>query len=336
MTTTRHTPRAGAHNDALTRATTRAAPGDSAQASADGSGGRAAGPTWKPPPRARGRGRRRGQATTVLAAGCVSLLCALIAATPDSSGAFTARVTNATNTVTTAARFNTTPTCAAAYQTSAPSIWYRLDETSGTTAADASTNGTRSGTYIGSPTLGATRACPRDTGFAATFNGTTSYVSYGTQTTIPVTYSAETWFRTTSTQGGLLVGWGDLGTGASTTVDRILYLTSDGRVAFGVNTQTKNAIVSTGTYRTGAWHHAMGTVGSNGMRLYVDGVEVATSTVTATTTYAGRLRVGYDALTGWPSAPTSNFFAGTLDDVAVYSKTLTATDAANHYAAATP
>jgi hypothetical protein len=38
------------------------------------------------------------------------------------------------------------------------------------------------------------------------------------------------------------------------------------------------------------------------------------------------LWVGYHNLTGWPNAPTSNYFNGTLDEVAAYTTT-------NHWAA---
>ena len=58
-------------------------------------------------------------------------------------------------------------------------------------------------------------------------------------------------------------------------------------------------------------------------------------TVAVTTSYSGYFRLGYDNFTGWPNAPTSGFFAGSLDEGVAYGRTLTATDAANHYTAAT-
>jgi hypothetical protein len=43
---------------------------------------------------------------------------------------------------------------------------------------------------------------------------------------------------------------------------------------------------------------------------------------------------GGDSISGWPSAPTSNYFAGTIDDAAVYTTALTATQVAAQYSAA--
>jgi hypothetical protein len=50
-------------------------------------------------------------------------------------------------------------------------------------------------------------------------------------------------------------------------------------------------------------------------------------------TYSGYLRIGYDSLSGWTSAPTSNFLAGSLDDVATYSTVLSAAQINRHYLA---
>ncbi|RKT79609.1 concanavalin A-like lectin/glucanase superfamily protein [Terracoccus luteus] len=281
------------------------------------------------------RTRRRPRAIVVACASAAVALGALTQSTPLSTAAFSASVRNSTNTIGTAASF-TTATCAGVYRASAPAIWYRLDELTGTAATDSSTAGTRTGTYQGSPTKGVPTACPRDTGYAVTFNGSTDYVSYTTALSTPLTYSAELWFRTTTNRGGLLVGFGASPTGLSTDVDRILYLTNSGQVVFGVNTALKNAITSPGTYRDGAWHHVMATAGLNGLRLYVDGTQVASSALTLSVTFTGAMRVGFDNLAGWPSAPTSNFLAATLDEVAVYNKTLTAADAAAHYSAGQP
>jgi hypothetical protein len=41
--------------------------------------------------------------------------------------------------------------------------------------------------------------------------------------------------------------------------------------------------------------------------------------------------VGYDSLGGWAAHPTSNYLAATLDEVAVYTTTLTAARVAAHY-----
>ena len=268
--------------------------------------------------------RQRHLTVAVLVAALV--LSVLAATIPGSGAALTAVLTNSTNTVTTQPYF----TCAAAITANSPRVYYKLDEAAAaSTAVDSSGTG-RNGTYQGLVTKGVADACVRDPGTAVTFNGSTGYVSLTASLSVPATYSLSAWFKTTSTTGGLIAGFGALATGSSSTVDRVVYMTASGALVFGNNNANKTTIASPTTYRDGQWHHVMATVGTNGMRLYVDGSQVASSTAVATTSYTGFFRVGYDNLTGWPSAPPSSYFNGTLDEVAAYSTTLTATDALNH------
>lgn len=227
--------------------------------------------------------------------------------------------------------------CDSAILSDAPRIYYKLNEIGTATAAADASGQNRPGIYQGTVTKGVASPCTRDGGTAVTFNGTNGYVNWNSTTAlqVPVTYSTEVWFRTTTTAGGLLTGWGAAATGASATVDRVLYMTSAGRVAFGNNNGAKVSITSTLAYNDGAWHHALATVGTGGMRLYVDGAQVATVGTVASAAYSGYFRVGYDVLTGWTGAPTSNFFNGTLDEAVGYSTTLTLADAQEHYRAAT-
>jgi hypothetical protein len=85
------------------------------------------------------------------------------------------------------------------------------------------------------------------------------------------------------------------------------------------------------------WHLATATTSTtDGMRLYVDGAQVASDpTATSAGTYAGYWRVGYDNLAGWPSAPTSSFFTGQLDEAAFYLTTLSAAQVLAHFNANT-
>ena len=264
----------------------------------------------------------------------VGLLTALLLSTaaalvPGSTAALTARITNSTDTAKAANYF----TCGAAILANSPRVYYKLDEAAAATTATDSSGQARNGTYQGTTTKGVPGACARDTGTAVTFNGSTGYVNLTTSLSVPTTYSISAWFKTTSTTGGLIAGFGAAATGASTTVDRALYLTNTGALVFGNNNAAKTTLTTPATYRDGAWHHVMATIGTNGTRIYVDGTQAATSTATATTTYTGFFRVGYDNLTGWPNTPTSSYLNATLDEVAAYSTTLTATDALNHYIA---
>ena len=82
---------------------------------------------------------------------------------------------------------------------------------------------------------------------------------------------------------------------------------------------TRVTINSPSTYRDNQWHHVVGTLGSDGMKLYVDGNQVAANAnVTKAQVYRGYWRVGGDRLSSWPSAPTREAITANLDEVAVY------------------
>ena len=159
-------------------------------------------------------------------ASCV-FICLLAATVPRSDATFTAKVTDGSNTAGTAAYF----TCAAAYSATAPSINYKLDDTAGTGAADASRNG-RNGTYQGGVTKGVAGTCRRDNGTAVRLDGSSGYIDCGTSLSLSLACTGEIWFKTTSTTGGLLIGFGASATGSSASVDRVVYLTDAGKVAF--------------------------------------------------------------------------------------------------------
>ncbi|SDS60184.1 signal peptidase I [Friedmanniella luteola] len=231
-------------------------------------------------------------------------------------------------------------TCAGAVTASSPAVWFRLDETTSTatTATDSSRNA-RNGVYgsAGKATV-TDRACARDTGGAMRFDGASGYLSSAQITgTAPQTFTTAVWFKTTATRGGKLVGYGNVQTGASGVFDRHLYLADTGRVVFGVYAGATKTVISPNPYRDGRWHQAVATLSSAGMRLYLDGDLVASdaSTTSAEPVSSGYLRVGFDNLDGWPSAPTSRYFTGTLDDVALYLTALSPAQVEAQYEAGT-
>ncbi len=160
-------------------------------------------------------------------------------------------------------------------------------------------------------------------GQALILNGTNQYVSTAVTQTNPNTFTLELWFKTTTTQGGRLIGFGDAVTGASTNLDRHLYMTNGGQLIFGTKDGPIRTISSVSSYNDGNWHHVAATSGTEGLTLVVDGARVATDGTTTTGgNYTGSWRFGYDDLAGWPSAPTSNYFAGTLDEIRIYTRQL--------------
>jgi signal peptidase I len=241
-----------------------------------------------------------------------------------------------------------------------PYLYWKLDETTsknGTLAAADSSGNNRTGTYnpktngtAGAWTMNQTGALVDggQTNLAvedATGNANTCI--YTTNNTAinpaPTVYSEIIWFRTTSTTGGKLIGFESARTGVSDSsnggqYDRHIYMDAAGHLWFGVWTGATTTVESPNTYNDGVWHMAVATMGaSDGMKLYVDGNVVGTNANTVSQSYAatngGFWRVGCGNLSGWGSWTTqTNYpFIGWLDEAAVYTTELTATDIADLY-----
>ena len=208
-----------------------------------------------------------------------------------------------------------------------PSSFWRLNETSGTTAADSSAD-KAPGIYSGDVTYGTASNVAGTTGTAVTFNGTNGTVAATVAIPGPSTYSEEVWFKTTTTRGGKLIGFGDAQQGTSSNYDRHVYMESSGQLTFGVYTGQVNTATSPQSYNDGQWHQAVATQSSAGMRLYVDGALVGTNAQTQAQGYSGYWRVGGDS--SWAG---DNFFNGALDEAAFYPTALTAEQVGAHYAA---
>jgi PKD repeat protein len=153
----------------------------------------------------------------------------------------------------------------------------------------------------------------------------------------PGVFSTEVWFNTTTSQGGKLTGYGRSQSGSSSSYDRHVYMRNDGTLSFGVYTGAAKTITSPGAYNDGRWHQVVASLDASGMKLSVDGELVAEDgAVTASIeNYSGYWRLGGDNLASWPGMPTSSYFAGDLDEFAVYPVALTPEQIAAHYAAGT-
>ncbi|PQZ55722.1 hypothetical protein CQ040_10995 [Microbacterium sp. MYb54] len=172
---------------------------------------------------------------------------------------------------------------------------------------------------------------------ASSLNGTADgRIAASRKTPAPAAFSTETWFKTSTKSGGLLVGYGSAGSGDSGNYDRNIYMTDDGRLIFGVYSNGTKIVQTSSAFNDNKWHHVVATQGAEGMKLFVDG-ELAGSLagVTQAQNYTGYWRVGGDVLSGWASAPSSKNFTGALDEVAVYAKALSAAQVKTHYSVGT-
>ncbi|MFE5539243.1 LamG-like jellyroll fold domain-containing protein [Streptomyces sp. NPDC056492] len=213
-------------------------------------------------------------------------------------------------------------------------LYWRYDDVVSPYVADSSVAGNTSGVQLNAPALRQTPGAISGASTAMGFNGTSQQVYSDHRQTVGNTFSIETWFKTNTTRGGKLVGFGSNTDRSSGSYDKQIYMTNNGRLVFGVSNGSARTI-TTGlfdTYNDNKWHHVVGTLGAGGMELIVDGQSKGTlNNVTSSVAYEGFWHVGGDNLSGWPNKPTSNFFAGQIDETAVYPKALTAAQAKKHY-----
>lgn len=285
--------------------------------------------------------RKKRTAQAFLAAATIpALVCMAFSTAPQAYAAFSAATPAHASSF---AALNDFP-CLTPALPDKPYLFYAFNEASGATTADASGN-QQYGTLHGATRVPG--SCIPGAGPALSFSDTSGYVStpaIQTPLMAPNTFTLEIWFKTATPggKGGRLIGFGSANTGSSTTVDRHLYMTDAGAIVFGVSTTGKNeapTIMSSGPYNDGAWHKATVSVApqSPGLQatLYIDNQAPVASNMKTPPSYEGYWRVGYDSMSTsvWRNAPTSAYFAGSVDNAAVYHTALSATQVAAHFAA---
>ena len=95
----------------------------------------------------------------------------------------------------------------AAVYGSDPDFYWRLAETTGTTVNDASPN-QLPGTYSGGFSLGAPSGVGVGGDTSVAFNGSDGAAATQVTFNNPTVYSEELWFKTNTTSGGKLIGFG--------------------------------------------------------------------------------------------------------------------------------
>ncbi|WP_164734575.1 PKD domain-containing protein [Microbacterium lemovicicum] len=210
----------------------------------------------------------------------------------------------------------------------APSLYWRLGETSGSVARDASLEDS-DGTYYGNVTRGQVGALKNvaNTAIGTNPNGDVQTgVASNKRFVNPTTFTIESWFKTDSTSGGKIVGFGNAQQGWSSSYDRHVYMSGDGRVKFGVWTGQSQILESAPGFNDNKWHQVVAQMSSSGMKLYIDGQLISSNGNSDAQPYDGYWRVGGDS--GWEG---DGYWRGSIDEVAVYPTVLTASQVATHY-----
>ncbi|MEU8160051.1 polymorphic toxin-type HINT domain-containing protein [Micromonospora parva] len=231
-----------------------------------------------------------------------------------------------------------------------PDSYYHLGEAEGTGAAsDVAINlGKDAGTYRNNVTLGQPGVLEGTTGTAAGFNGTSAYLE------LPKglikksrDVSVELWFKIGLTQtGGPLIGYQDKAVGtAATSGVPLLYTGSDGLLRGQFANGTIAPFTSTKVVNDNQWHHVVLSAMANTQTMYLDGVKVPTPAAQTGQPIEHSLltfnQVGLASATtpgSWPGwgGTAQRYFAGTIDEVAVYSHPIGPDTAKAHFQYAKP
>jgi hypothetical protein len=159
------------------------------------------------------------------------------------------------------------------------------------------------------------------------FSGGSKYVNVPTSSSLSPTsaITVEAWIYATSwgvnAWTNTIVSKEDWASG-----DRgyVLRCGNSGRLSFnvGINSAWSEVVTTTTVLNLNQWHHVAGTCNSTGLKIFVDGIEVGSTSVSVTMTASPYdLRIGECAYSNVSSRP----FIGRIDEVRVWNTALTVT-----------
>ncbi|HVT26923.1 MAG TPA: right-handed parallel beta-helix repeat-containing protein, partial [Lacipirellulaceae bacterium] len=207
-----------------------------------------------------------------------------------------------------------------------PLVFYKLDETTGSIANDSSGNG-RDGTYTGGVMLGAPGGLNDPSNYAATFDGVNDYIAVPSPAAFATSQvSIEAWIKPDPT----------IQTFATVAMKSTSNSWSDGygmhwisgKLRFFINSYSGSYVEA--AVPTGSWSFVTGTYDGATIKLYVNGVLVASSNYSAPINNSAQpLQVGR-------GGGNNYYWKGGLDEVGVYGTALTADQVKVHYSRSDP
>lgn len=202
---------------------------------------------------------------------------------------------------------------------------WKLDETTGVTAVDAT--GNNNGTLVNSPTWNSNGAIG---GSLRLDDASSQYVDIGDVLELPLPITMAAWVRLDSVAGAYTIVTNDKDNAANhsgvwmqTNGDQLMISYGDGNASGSASRRTLAS--PAGVLTVDTWHHVVGVVrGATDMNLYVDGTDVGG-------TYSGsggaiQYNTGHTVISSSPYP-----LPGLVDDVRIYSRDLSATEVQNLY-----
>lgn len=202
--------------------------------------------------------------------------------------------------------------------------YWRLNDTNTTTASDSSGNG-NSGTL----TNGASWTSGKYGG-AVGLDGVNDYVSIRNSSSLqPANVTVAAWFNASSLVGRTVVSTPYNGPPwTSPYVSWMIRINSSTNLEFDVGNGTTYSgwAIAVSALQTGQWYHVALTYNGTTLTAYLNGVSLGTRTnVTGPVGYGNRpVLLGAD----YGASPAYDYFSGTLDDVRVYNRALSAAEIA--------
>jgi hypothetical protein len=235
--------------------------------------------------------------------------------------------------------FTTGAASTSAYQNTVmadePVSYWRLGEAKGPTVADSASGG-NTGTIVGAVTTGVAGALADDPNTAVSFDGKTGYITIPDDSSLDMTrdLTVEAWVK----PAVLGVTQTVLHKGDGTELDEWQYrlsITQDNHWRGTVYANnTSYTVTEPATVVANQWYHLALTRAGDTLTLYVNGAAVATAKVTQDLTVGeGPLTIGRTGSFTTPAWATY-YFAGAVDEVAVYNHALPADRIKAHVAAA--
>jgi hypothetical protein len=212
-----------------------------------------------------------------------------------------------------------------------PLGYYRLNESSGTVAHDSSGNGNNGTIAASGVSYSQVGLLQGDLDTSLAFTTSSGRVALPTAFNLNGSnaFSVEYWIKPTNANPGAgnfeYIGWGPASNGAHTGYALLLA----GGASFnslefqvGNGTAHSTAIFSNSGIANGSVYYVAGTYDGTTLKVFLNGVQKATATV-----------AGPMSNSGTPSIDiaTASFFAGTIDEAALYQSVLSQARITDHY-----